>query len=348
MNQESAPILHLPLLVATDGSPSARMAQQLLYPIAPILAEDEPDIPLITLLTVVPQSKRRLRRSTSDASNQPLEAPTPAQSAPSIASDPEQMLHTLQADIPATIRVAAAVRQGRPAVEILACARTQQAGLIAIGHRGIGGMQELLLGSVSTVIARYAPCSVLIARATEETKSIPSWNHVLLVVDKTGVTTQAIAAIQQLLAVGIQRVTAVCVQPPVASNYLYGPLFTPTPSWQFNQSLQEVQKEEVEQLLHQVKETLGREGTVIDTEWHIGEAGPTICQIAQQLKVNVILTGSDAARKSLLNPLNSLRKSSRTDGSGVSLRNTRLTPTEDYLIHHAPCAVLLCRRAIMR
>jgi nucleotide-binding universal stress UspA family protein len=206
-------------------------------------------------------------------------------------------------------------------------------------------MQELLLGSVSTVIARYAPCSVLIARATEAKVTAPTWDHVLLIVDKTGVTAQAVATIHQLLTIGIQRVTAICVQPPVATNYLYGPLFTPTPSWQFNQSLQAVQREEVEQLLQQVQVALEREGTVIDTQWHVGDAGPTICQIAEQLKVDVIVTGSDATRRSLLNPLSSLRKSSQADKQRASLRNTRLTPTEDYLIHHAPCAILLCRRA---
>ncbi len=343
MNQDSAPILHPPLLVATDGSASARMAQQLLYPIAPILAEDRQNAPLISLITVVPRFQRR---SIVEAAR-PASEPPPSLTVAAESIQPEHLLEVLQADLPTALTVRTAVRQGRPAVEILNYARAQQAGLIAIGHRGIGGMQELLLGSVSTVIARYAPCSVLIARSIETTVTAPTWDHVLLVVDKAMATQCAIRALQQLLPAGIQYLTAVCVQPPVSRNYLYGPLFTPTPSWQLNQSLHEVQREQGEQLLQQVKLALAQQSVRVETQWHVGEAGPTLCQIAQQLQVNVIVTGSDASRRSLLNPLASLRKSASSNQSRPLLRNTRLTPTEDYLIHHAPCAVLLCRQSSM-
>lgn len=342
MNQDSVPILHPPLLVATDGSASARMAQQLLYPIAPILAEDEQNAPLIRLITVVPRSRRR---SSVEAARVASETPTSVVTAE--PAPPEQLLGALQADVPTALTVRTVVRQGRPAVEILNYARSERAGLIAVGHRGIGGMQELLLGSVSTVIARYAPCSVLIARSIETAVTAPTWDHVLLVVDQAMATRCAIRALQQLLPAGIQNLTAVCVQPPVARNYLYGPLFTPTPSWQLNQSLNEVQREEGEQLLQQVKLALAQQAIRVETQWHVGEVGPTLCQIAQQLQVNVIVTGSDASRRSLLNPLASLRKSASSNQSRPLLRNTRLTPTEDYLIHHAPCAVLLCRQSSM-
>jgi nucleotide-binding universal stress UspA family protein len=56
------------------------------------------------------------------------------------------------------------VREGHPAQEILRAAREIQTDLIVVGERGLSGIQEFLLGSVSARVLRYAPCSVLIAR----------------------------------------------------------------------------------------------------------------------------------------------------------------------------------------
>jgi nucleotide-binding universal stress UspA family protein len=56
------------------------------------------------------------------------------------------------------------VRRGHAAQEILRAAKELSAGLIVVGDRGISGIREFLLGSVSGRILRYAPCSVLIAR----------------------------------------------------------------------------------------------------------------------------------------------------------------------------------------
>jgi nucleotide-binding universal stress UspA family protein len=56
------------------------------------------------------------------------------------------------------------VRRGHAAQEILRAAKELSAGLIVVGDRGKSGIREFLLGSVSGLILRYAPCSVLIAR----------------------------------------------------------------------------------------------------------------------------------------------------------------------------------------
>jgi nucleotide-binding universal stress UspA family protein len=56
------------------------------------------------------------------------------------------------------------VREGHPAQEIVRAAQAFEADVIVVGARGLSGLQEFLLGSVSARVLRYATCSVLIAR----------------------------------------------------------------------------------------------------------------------------------------------------------------------------------------
>jgi nucleotide-binding universal stress UspA family protein len=57
---------------------------------------------------------------------------------------------------------------GRPGHIICETARVWEAGLIIIGRRGLSGISELILGSVSNYVTHYAPCSVLITQNPKE------------------------------------------------------------------------------------------------------------------------------------------------------------------------------------
>jgi len=357
MNQVISTVLVPPLLLATDGSPSSRFAQKLLYPIARILPRDaNGSSPQLVFVTVIPRPSRRSRKRMKDpvtlaeSQPEPLQPPltdskTPESDRPS-QQTAEQLLAEVTAAIPADLEWQTQLRQGRPATEILNSARSLQAGLIAVGQRGIGGVKELLLGSVSCVIARYAPCSVLVARGeVADSDRQPSLNHVLLLVDRSAATQQAIAAVRQLVPAGVQRLTLLAVQPPIKTPYLYGPFFGPTPSWQLSQSVQAVQKEEGQQLLEKAQANLQDLKLEIQLLVQTGDAGPLICQVGQRQQINLILLGSDWKPRSLSTPFPPLRRRQSTDSPkpATALRNTRLSPTEDYVIHHAPCPVLLCR-----
>jgi nucleotide-binding universal stress UspA family protein len=77
-----------------------------------------------------------------------------------------------------------------------------------------------------------------------------------------------------------------------------------------------------------------------------GDAGPLICQVAQELQADLIVLGSDASRRTLLSPLQGRRSRQTTvdpQPDARPIRNTRLSVTDDYVIHYAPCPVLLCR-----
>lgn len=51
---------------------------------------------------------------------------------------------------------------GEPRQEICAIAKTWEADLIILGRRGLSGISEVLLGSVSSYVLHHAPCSVMV------------------------------------------------------------------------------------------------------------------------------------------------------------------------------------------
>ena len=62
----------------------------------------------------------------------------------------------LEADVRAVV--------GAPADVLVEEARRLKADLIVVGARGLNGAERLVMGSVSSKVARTAPCSVLIVR----------------------------------------------------------------------------------------------------------------------------------------------------------------------------------------
>jgi nucleotide-binding universal stress UspA family protein len=57
-----------------------------------------------------------------------------------------------------------ALREGKPADEILTVAKLYKADLIVTGAKGLGAIRRVLLGSVSARVAQHAHCGVLVVR----------------------------------------------------------------------------------------------------------------------------------------------------------------------------------------
>ena len=53
---------------------------------------------------------------------------------------------------------------GNPGSRICKVAKEWHADVIVMGHRGLSGLQEFFLGSVSNYVLHHAPCSVLIVQ----------------------------------------------------------------------------------------------------------------------------------------------------------------------------------------
>ncbi len=63
-----------------------------------------------------------------------------------------------------TLRVSTRLLRGRPADTIVQAARDGGFDLIVVGSRGLSGVDELVLGSVSDRVADHATCPVLIVK----------------------------------------------------------------------------------------------------------------------------------------------------------------------------------------
>lgn len=60
--------------------------------------------------------------------------------------------------------VSVRTEQGDVAERILATAKSEKADLIVMGHRGLGRLERMLLGGVSTKVCQLADCCTLIAK----------------------------------------------------------------------------------------------------------------------------------------------------------------------------------------
>lgn len=78
----------------------------------------------------------------------------------------EQLLAKIKAraEVQFGIKVEDILRKGNPSKVILTTAKDIGADLIVIGSSGIGGVKELLLGSVSHAVSNHATCPVLIVK----------------------------------------------------------------------------------------------------------------------------------------------------------------------------------------
>lgn len=73
--------------------------------------------------------------------------------------------------------------KGHPIQAILTIAEKENVDLIVVGSRGLRGVKELYLGSISNSIMHHAPCPVLIVRGDQAPAGAPSFQHILLATD---------------------------------------------------------------------------------------------------------------------------------------------------------------------
>jgi nucleotide-binding universal stress UspA family protein len=131
------------ILVGFDGSPNARRALEEALDMATsdtrmtVVAAAQEPAPGGQVLPVWAEGLEERRRELDDAQRRLAEAGR-------------------EAEVVAVL--------GAPADVLVEEARKRQADLIVVGRRGLSGAERLVMGSVSSKVARTAPCSVLIVR----------------------------------------------------------------------------------------------------------------------------------------------------------------------------------------
>ena len=152
-NEPSVPAAHArTVVVGVDGSPSSDYAIDLAQTLAvPLRAKVvlvnayDPHIPLAVMTTegirdMLRRHGHNLLARTRDTLTAPLE-------------------------------IVEELTEGHPRDALVAACERHAPAVLVVGSRGLGGFQELLLGSTSRWVATHAPCPVLIARRSALTES---------------------------------------------------------------------------------------------------------------------------------------------------------------------------------
>lgn len=144
------------LMVATDGSAGADQVATLLgewgcfagipTDVVAVAVPDNPAFELMVGLYTLGDDRLEQGRAALEAKAE---------------TDAQAMAERLSA---AGIPAAAHPRRGDPAAEIVAHAEQIHADVVAVGSRGLAGLDRLLLGSVARNVLNHAHCSVLVVR----------------------------------------------------------------------------------------------------------------------------------------------------------------------------------------
>ncbi len=139
-----------PIVLATDGSPSAAKATDLAIDLA---SETGAKLWIVAawegILTVYPYAPYGPIPDVDEAE---------AHRATTAASDARKRAEE------AGVEVETVVREGRPVDILSETAKATGASMIVVGSHGWGALRRLAFGSVSTDLLHHAPCPVLVAR----------------------------------------------------------------------------------------------------------------------------------------------------------------------------------------
>ncbi len=154
------------ILLAVDGSDQSYEAARALAHLAPadqLIVLHAVNVPEPAYPMMMPEVSQELYTTVERA----------------MKEDGQRLLDRTVSVLPFKTGVAAKrMELGHPADVILATAEAEKVGLIVLGARGLGGVQELLLGSVSHRIVTSAPCPTLVVN-----RHMPALKQVLLAVE---------------------------------------------------------------------------------------------------------------------------------------------------------------------
>jgi nucleotide-binding universal stress UspA family protein len=146
------------VVLGVDGSPHARHAVEALARLAPKAGSQ------VTIVHVVEPIRLPSLGPAPAAVRAAVQTQADALTAEALAAARREVESAGRRLSRAGWRTRAVVLTGVPVTELLDAVRRTRADLLAVGARGVGGVERLLLGSVATGVVGRAPVSVLVAR----------------------------------------------------------------------------------------------------------------------------------------------------------------------------------------
>ena len=208
---------------------------------------------------------------------------------------------------------------GHPVEGIVRVAERETADLIVLGSRGLHGIKEFFLGSVSSGVLHHAPCSVLIVRGENAPCATQEFQRILLVSDGSeGADKAGKAAVEFAQKFSTSLTVLNVVEPfsnlPLLPDEDYGLISDVDPEVVTTRLLELVRRN----TLSSAKEA----GVYCGFHQEKGAAEETIIRFANQQRADLIVMGSRGL-----------------GGFGRML----LGSVSNYVAHHANCPVLIVR-----
>ena len=260
------------VLYATDGSPGARAALEVL-----LRNFDPKGVEVVDVLHVLP-SPIGLAPGTHGMGSVILEA--------NQRQGDEVVAAAVAALEARGVRAEGVVAMGHPAAEILRQAEERGCDLIVVGSRGRTGIQRLLAGSVAGKVARYARTSVLITHGAGRVE------HVLVGVDGSQGAETCLDMVARLPLLGVPRVTvatAYDVPRPLRSGV--APFMQAQVSAAYEEDLAAA-RHSAQVTVEDGADRLRTAGRAVDTKVLHGRARDVLPTVALEIGAQLIAVGS--------------------------------------------------------
>lgn len=275
------------ILLATDGSDSARLASDFLLGF-PLPAGSE-----VIVLAVIDWHAFKPETELSDEQSQMIRETQDVvrgETQQLVAAEGERLRNAGWAG-------STDIRQGDPADEIIRAAEELGVDLVVLGSHGTSGIKRFLLGSVSDRVLEYAPCSVLIVKAPHgdtlvhaaASAETAAGDHesrwrILLAYDNSGPSRKALSLCASLPFDDTAEVIAVSVMPMVEA-------FRQDIRQRLNTVWQE-KKHAVRIALEEAVETLRRSTPHVSAELReASDVSEEILDIAKKSDADLVMVG---------------------------------------------------------
>ena len=203
---------------------------------------------------------------------------------------------------------------GHPADEITRYAKENQVDLVVVGAHGMSFLENMFIGSTSETVARHAPCSVLVVRASHSKNANEGQLGSITVASDCSDADRQIVA--QIKALGVSKTTRFNLISVIEHPYLLEPAF------EYDSQLTRTTALSLDRLAKELSECSE------DIEKHVFEkihVASCILNHIQTHQTDIIVLG---------------------DKGRTAIGRFFLGSVSRVLLHHAPCSVLLVRKRL--